>query len=835
MSAEREQILIYRASEHNLQQVSCALPRDCLVAVTGPSGAGKSTLVFDTLYAWARATFDLRPDTAPDVERVEGLSLPAAVDARRRRPPFAAAAFFVGIYDYLRLLYFYAGIPRCLNCGERLLRTGRQEIVEEISKLPQGTLLSVHAPLGPVPPGGLQQVQEKLLEQGFSRVLVNEREFRLESSYFLDEVTEELSEKERAVEISVFLDAFRWREEALSRLIDVLELAVNLSGGEAVFRLSGEELQPEKTVLRFSEILKCRRCGEVQEPIQLGHYSYYRPGGCCPLCRGLGETDDGNTCALCSGARVEARARARELAGLPFERLFTSTVREALLWSGGLEEELRAERREGERQKLELLQLAAASFRRGLQCLADLGLDYISLCRPVTTLSSGEFRRLQLARELKEEMNGLTYLIDEPSIGLHPRDTARLISVMNRLRERGGSLIYIEHDLQLISAADHVLELGPGSGRRGGQVVFNGRLADLLQADTLTGRSLAAAKPPQGPPPAQESRGSLALKRAAKHNLRQVNVELPLGLIVGVAGVSGSGKSTLISSCLYPALLLLLEKKRRQRKKIQLTAREKEELHVAGLSGWERISSVVNIGQAAGSGNPRSVVATTLGIFKNIRELFAQTIEARIRGYSARHFSFNLTLGACPRCVGRGELEEEVRCLVCGGSRYKKEIEEVHYKGLSIAGILGRTVEQALEIFGAIPEIKEKLALLAEFGLDYLQLGQPVSSLSQGELQRLRLAAVLSSGGATDTLYLFDEPTTGLHSAEVDLLALVLRKLAAAGNSIVVIEHNTKLLAACNYIIELGPGGGPDGGTIVAAGTAAELRLNPASIIKDWL
>ncbi|WP_027184189.1 excinuclease ABC subunit UvrA [Desulfovibrio inopinatus] len=464
--------------------------------------------------------------------------------------------------------------------------------------------------------------------------------------------------------------------------------------------------------------------------------------------------------------------------------------------------------------------------------LAGVGLDYISLARNMSTLSGGEAQRIRLAGQLGSGLVGVTYVLDEPSIGLHPRDNERLLQTLRQLQGRGNTVLVVEHDEATIQAADHVVELGPGSGRLGGEIVYQGDVTDLLQhSNSLTARYLRGDMVISRPETRRTGNGKLTVLGARTNNLQNLDCEIPLGCLVCVTGVSGSGKSSLVVDTLYKHLALARGIK------------VEEPGEIDGFSGDDKVEKIVSIDQTPIGRTPRSNPATYTKVFDEIRNIFSSTAEARKRGYKPGRFSFNVKGGRCEACQGDGQIRVEmhflpdvfVTCEVCGGKRYNRETLDVTYKGKNIADVLGLTVRQAREFFDNYPILARRLGVLEEVGLEYLGLGQPATTLSGGEAQRIKISRELGKRSLPGTLYILDEPTTGLHMHEVGKLIQVLHKLVEKGASVVVIEHNTDVVLASDYVIDLGPGGGESGGRIVSRGTPEDIMNDPASVTGRFL
>jgi len=485
-----------------------------------------------------------------------------------------------------------------------------------------------------------------------------------------------------------------------------------------------------------------------------------------------------------------------------------------------------------ERERLIALQLLKEISAR-LQFLLEMGLDYLSLDRAAASLSGGEAQRVHLATQIGSGLSGVLYILDEPSVGLHPHDNARLITTLTRLRDQGNSVLVVEHDEETMRASDHIVEMGPGAGEHGGQVVAQGSHQEIMaNTHSLTGDYLARRKSIPLPEQRREGNGrKLVINRAREHNLKHVTVEIPLRKFVVVTGVSGSGKSTLISDILYRKLATTFSR-----------AHEKPGAHDS-IEGLEELDSVIGIDQLPIGRTPRSNPATYTDAFTGIRELFAKVPEARLRGYHPGRFSLNVRGGRCEACQGEGIVKIEmnflpdvyVPCEVCQGKRYNREALEIRYKGKNIAEVLDMTVEEAMRFFAKVPSIYKKLKVLSDVGLGYMRLGQPATTLSGGEAQRVKLARELARTASGRTMYILDEPTTGLHVADIERLLQVLQRLVDAGNTIIVIEHNLEVVKSADWVIDLGPGAGDAGGQVIAQGTPEEVAENAQSVTGSYL
>ncbi|MGI8927903.1 MAG: excinuclease ABC subunit UvrA [Candidatus Limnocylindrales bacterium] len=531
-------------------------------------------------------------------------------------------------------------------------------------------------------------------------------------------------------------------------------------------------------------------------------------------------------CPVCGGAKLKPEVLSVTVDGLNIAQVAQKSITEALSWAELLPDRLSDREQQIGRQVLK-------EIRARLGFLVDVGLDYLTVDRTSSTLSGGEAQRIRLATQIGSSLMGVLYILDEPTIGLHQKDNAKLIATLIRLRELGNTLIVVEHDEETIRTADWVLDIGPGAGEHGGEVIAAGPLSTILaEPRSITGAYLRGERSVPIPDVRRPGNGKALVVRGARaHNLKNIDATFPLGTMTAVTGVSGSGKSTLVTEIMYRALARALN-----------NARDNPGEHDR-LEGVEAVDKVIEIDQSPIGRTPRSNPATYVGLFTPIRELFAGVPEARMRGYGPGRFSFNVKGGRCENCKGDGIIKIEmqflpdvyVTCEVCGGARYNREALEIHYKGRSIADVLDMTIEEANEFFSPVPNIRNKLSTLVEVGLGYMRLGQPATTLSGGEAQRVKLATELSRKATGKTLYLLDEPTTGLHFADVEKLLQVLHRLVDTGNTVIVIEHNLDVIKTADWIIDLGPEGGARGGRIVVAGTPEQVAATPDSATGQYL
>jgi excinuclease ABC subunit A len=686
--------------------------------------------------------------------------------------------------------------------------------------------------LAPVVAGQKGDYGERLGElarEGFARVRIDGEIYELSKEFSID--------WQETHNIDLIVDRLVIRENIQRRLADSLETASRF--GNQLIKVgvqTTDPIEPEREML-FSRKLACLQCGIALPEITPRLFSFNSSSGACRDCAGLGVRGkrgkkwirgdagaDGVPCPTCGGSGLRAEGRAVKLQGKTIADTAALPVTEAIAFFAGLRLEKKQEI-VGQKVLKEILD------RLGF--LAQVGLDYLTLDRRSMTLSGGEAQRVRLAQQLGSNLTGVLYILDEPSIGLHQKDNAQLLSLLKALRDRGNTVIIVEHDQETILEADYVIDMGPGAGINGGEVVAQGVPQGLMdETRSLTGQYLSGQM--QIPIPVQRREGSgdfFVIKRASEHNLKDITVRIPLGALTCVTGVSGSGKSTLVMDILYRAVAQRL---RGFRGKI---GRFDE------LIGWEHFDRVVGIDQAPVGRTPRSNAATYTGLYDSIRDLFARLPEARVRGYKAERFSFNLSGGRCDACRGDGVVRVEmyflpdvfVTCDICKGLRYNRETLEVKYKGLSIADVLDLTVNQALELLSHIPLVYERLNTLREVGLGYLRLGQPATTLSGGEAQRVKLARELARRSSGKTLYVLDEPTSGLHFDDVKKLLELLHRLTNFGNTIVMVEHHLDVIKNADFVIDLGPEGGAKGGEIVAQGTPEEVASIPESVTGRYL
>jgi excinuclease ABC subunit A len=828
-------IVIRGARVHNLKSVDVEIPREQLVVITGVSGSGKSSLAFDTLHAegqrryleglGAASRHWLQQIERPDVDSIDGLSPTIAI---QQRPGTATARSTVGtltdIYDYARVLFVRAGQVYCTECGREVAAHTIEQVVDQLMSLPAQTRVVILAPVPLPDPGGINQRLREFARQGFVRIMIDGRIRELESEGEVDGAA--------LHQLALVIDRLSIRAGIEKRLADSLEVAAR--HGNQLIRVQifgGAENAPAREIA-FSKRFVCAHCSVSLPEITPSLFSFNTPQGACPTCNGLGALDrfgrpaaeaEDARCPDCGGSRLSKASRAVKLAGHDIGEISAWPISRLLQFFEDLEFS-RERRAVGRKITDEIVPR--------LRLMIDLGLEYLSLDRAAVALSGGESQRVRLATQIGAAMAGVLYILDEPSIGLHQCDNARLLALLKQLRDAGNSVLVVEHDRETILAADYLIDMGPGAGTLGGEVVAHGTPAETVcEARSITGRYLSGELKVPVPVKRRRSKNFLSVSGAAARNLKNLTVQIPIAAVTCVTGVSGAGKSTLVMEVLYPGVA---ERLRRRPGEISTGAI---------IDGWERLDRVIGVDQAPIGRTPRSNPATYTGIYDHVRELFAQLPDSRVRGYGSERFSFNLSGGRCEVCAGDGVMrvemyflpESSVTCPACKGRRYNRETLEVKYKGLSIADVLDLTVDSALELFTGIPAVRDRLRTLHEVGLGYLRLGQPASTLAGGEAQRVKLARELARRSTGRSLYVLDEPTAGLHFDDVKQLLELLNRLADLGNTVVIVEHNLDVIKTADYVIDLGPGSGERGGQVIAQGSPEEIAATAGSETGRYL
>ncbi len=811
-------IVITGATQNTLQGINLTLPAGRIIALMGPSGSGKSTLAYDTLFAESRRRFLdclspgarrllARPEK-PQVEAIDGL--PPALCLEQHLPPGQSRTVLGGLteaLDYLRILYAAIGIPHDPQTGERLTRLSPGEISSTLEQLPEGTKLTLLAPLAPAFGRDAESDILELRKLGYLRVRVRGQILDLEEL--------EAAPPQEGEHCELVIDRLIMKPGVESRLADSVQAALRIWPDE--LRALVQEKSSDAHLQSFHTRYRNETTGFTLPDLNPRLFSHHSPQGACPQCEGQGAIEgkkgEWNICPSCKGMRLNPTALAVTLS------------------FGGKEMSLGAFCRlsvEENRRLLEQLEIPptfrralatpCAELTRRLDCLLELGLGYLALERAANTLSGGELQRARLAGQIGGGLSGVLYILDEPTIGLHPRETARLIAALRRLRDKGNTILIVEHDPQLLAAADYLVEMGPGSGPHGGKLLASGSYENLLQNPaSLTAPWLSGNRQLATPEPLNLATANWGeLRRANARNVQDLTFRFPLAAFTCLSGPSGSGKSTLLHECLLPAF----------------RAGKGEKKNPTGtLAGVESIARAVVVDQSPLGSSPRSTPATATGLLDVLRPLYAALPLARQRGYTAARFSLNTRGGRCERCGGTGSLQVDMNfladlyteCDACHGARYNRETLEVTWRGKSIAAALAQSVDEALEFFAPIPAARAILQALHDIGLGYLALDRAVTSLSGGESQRVKLASYLAKaapkrGGkpGEKLLFILDEPSTGLHFAEVDLLLRAFYRLRDAGHTVLCIEHHEGILSRADYLVEMGPGAGAAGGRIVA-------------------
>ncbi len=871
-----DKIVIKGARTHNLKNVSVEMPRNKMVVFTGLSGSGKSSLAFDTIFAEGQRKYVeslsayarqfLRQMQKPDVDEISGLSPAISIDQKSRsNNPRSTVATITEIYDYLRVLYARVGKPHCLTCGREVRKHSNEEILESVLNIVDAarkggaakknadkkltkdvskSKIRIEAPMVVGRKGEYYQMLYDLLNKGFEKVIVDGEEKKLRERIIM--------EKNRAHNIDVVVDEIFLSEftddpkGARERASESIERALHESDG--LVKITDTAGASRIISAKFM----CAYDGFSFPEIEPRLFSFNSPYGACPACNGLGSKYffGDEPCDTCGGARLRPEALnvflgpvsgeegKGPVTGMNIVNLSSLSIEAAQAFFSKLHLTKKEE---------EISRVVIKEITNRLQFMLNVGIEYLTLDRKANTLSGGEAQRIRLASQLGSGLVGALYVLDEPTIGLHQRDNDKLIETLKHLRDLGNTVIVVEHDEDTIFASDYIVDLGPGAGTHGGNIVVSGWLEDLLTAKTNKSgsRTLAYLRGETAIEiPAKRhtaDRGKLKIRGASKFNIQNLNADIPLGKLVAITGVSGSGKSTFLYEVLHRNLQARFDKRYRTAKIYNC----KE------FSGTEYLGRSILIDQSPIGRTPRSNPATYTGAFTHIRDLFAMSEESRARGWGPGRFSFNVKGGRCEACQGNGLVAVEmhflptvyVTCDVCNGKRFMKETLEVKIgtktrpndrkssgrAGKNIYDILSMTVEEALVFFEDIPAISDRLQTLASVGLEYLELGQSATTLSGGEAQRVKIASELYRPLMTKTVYLLDEPTVGLHYDDVQKLIDILQKLVERGNTVIVIEHNLDVLKCADYLLDMGPEGGAGGGKIVAQGTPEEVSKTGGS------
>ncbi len=845
-----DRIRVRGARVHHLKNLDVEIPLERLTVMTGVSGSGKSSLAYDTIFAEGRRTY--LESLSPRVRQLAGVLEPVDVDAIEGLPPPLSVAQHPGnvqirstvgtvteANDFLRVLYARAGIPHCPECGTEITQSNAEEIIERILALETGRKVMLLAPLVRGKKGTHAELLAEEAKEGFVRA-------RIDGELHDLAMPPKLA-KTKAHTIELVIDRIIIKEGLRDRLKESVHLTLRKGNGSCLVVAQTEEGWEDHL---YSSRYVCPACGLSLTEIEPRTFSFNSPYGACETCSGMGVIAESipRVCPDCDGERLGPVGRKVTVGGISLPGFQRLNLEEAGKQIGEWLRELKSDNgmkgfKEG---TAEIATVLLRSLGERLEYLLRVGLGYLSLDRAAITLSGGEFQRVRLGESLGNRLCGACYILDEPTAGLHPLDTGKLVEVLRELRDQGNTLIVIEHDLQVIEAADHLIELGPGAGIQGGSLVAAGRPDEIRNhPESITGPYLKVKQRRL----LSEQRDctsveQLFLRGATLHNLKTPEVGIPLKRFVCVTGVSGSGKSSLLSGCLLPLLKRRVAEATGQ---VAVGTGGDFPQELGELSGVESLQRVVEVDQSPLGRNSRSNPATASGIWNEIRRLFAATREARARGFSSGRFSMTSPEGRCPVCRGSGTRklsmeflsDLEVPCRECRGSRFNAETLSVHYKGLNVAEVLKLSVNEALNIFAAHVRIARILQTFSEVGLGYLTLGQSATTLSGGESQRVKLAAALTSDELGKTLYFLDEPTSGLHAADTRRLIELLQRLVTQGNSLVLIEHQPEIIGAADWIMELGPGGGPAGGNLVEQMPPAELVKSgdgpTAGSLRSWM
>lgn len=852
-------IKIEGARVHNLKNVDVEIPRNSLTVITGLSGSGKSSLAFDTIFAEGQRryveTFSayirnfLGGMERPDVDKINGLSPVISLEQKTtNKNPRSTVGTVTEIYDYLRLLYARAGVAFSHQTGEKMVKYTEEDVMKLLLENYNGKRIFLLAPVVQSRKGHYRELFESIRKKGYLYARIDGE---------IMDVTEGMKvDRYKNHDIEVVIDKLAINAKDEERLKKSLEIAMKMGDGQVmVVDKDTNELK------HFSKRLMCPSTGLCYRDPAPNNFSFNSPQGACPHCKGLGVVpsidienvdyqemanhihglgieeqkewaqkwtdsfDKMVVCPECNGKRLNKEALHFRIDGKNISDVSDMELQSLYDWITNVEEKMDAKQRAIAHEIIK-------EISTRLKFLLDVGLHYLSLSRSSVSLSGGESQRIRLATQIGTKLVNVLYILDEPSIGLHQRDNVRLIHSLKELRDEGNTVIVVEHDKDMMLNADYIVDMGPFAGRKGGEVVYQGTPANMLKTDTLTSRFLNGKEKIEVPQVRRKGNGKvLSIVGAKGNNLKNVNVDIPLGMLVCVTGVSGSGKSTLINETLQPYLNQYFYHSKT------------EPLAFDKIEGVEHIDKIVSVDQSPLGRTPRSNPATYTDVFTEIRKLFVEMPESKMRAYKPGRFSFNVSGGRCETCGGNGYKTIQmnflpdvlVPCETCHGKRYNRETLEVRFKGKSIADVLDMTINQAVDFFENQPKILQKIKVLQDVGLGYIKLGQPSSTLSGGESQRVKLATELAKKDTGKTLYILDEPTTGLHFEDIRTLMVVINRLVDKGNSVIVIEHNLDVIKLADHIIDMGPEGGIQGGEVVATGTPEAVAQSYKGITAEFL
>ncbi len=856
-----DKIVVKGARTHNLKNITVEMPRNKMVVFTGLSGSGKSSLAFDTIFAEGQRRYVeslssyarqfLRQMQKPDVDEISGLSPAISIDQKSRsNNPRSTVATITEIYDYLRVLYSRVGRPYCLVCGDEIKKLSTDEIKNIIldkvkenikSKNKQNKnidlpiYLEIFAPMVRGRKGEYYQLLYDMLGKGFTEAFIdNKRQALRDRIELAKNKRHDISFLVDSINVNDFTQNKKIAEE---RFTESLEKA--LTEAEGLVSFSFRDLEKEnkekdykQEFTTMSSKFSCPKDGYSYPEIEPRLFSFNSPYGACPECNGLGTKHlfGEEPCPICNGARLRKEALNILINKTNIVDFVNMSIEDAFLFLNNLSLT--------EREK-NISKVIIKEIESRLKFMLNVGIEYLSLNRRAHTLSGGEAQRIRLASQLGSGLVGALYVLDEPTIGLHSKDNDRLIQTLIKLRDLGNTILIVEHDEDTIFASDYIIDIGHGAGIHGGEVVVSGYLEELLtekenKSNSKTLSYLRGEDFIDIPDVRRDQdKGKISIRSGNVFNIKNMDIDVPLGRFVSVTGVSGSGKSSFVYEILYKNLQARLERK----------YRNANTYNCSSFTGSEYLGRSILIDQSPIGRTPRSNPATYTGCWSFVRELFAETSEARVRGWGPSRFSFNRAGGRCETCEGNGEIAVEmhflptvyVPCDVCGGKRFMKETLEIKYKKKNIYEILKMTVEEGLNFFIDIPAIYDRLKTLNDVGLGYLELGQSATTLSGGEAQRVKISSELYRPHIQKTIYILDEPTIGLHYEDVKRFIGILQKLVDKGNTVLVIEHNMDLIKSSDYVIDIGPEGGVGGGKIVAKGTPEEVANNKNSHTGKYL
>lgn len=860
----KDKIIIKGAREHNLKNINLELPRDKMIVFTGLSGSGKSSLAFDTIFAEGQRRYIeslsayarqfLGRLAKPDVDEIGGLSPAISIDQKSHSSnPRSTVATTTEIYDYLRILFARVGKPFCPECGHEIRKMTTEEIVDAVVEIARESKLT--KPTKPIATKTSKTANAQLLRDRtkveYQELIVlapvvrgRKGEYYQLLYDFLNAGFWEVRIDSKFYSLKNRIELSRYKTHTIELVVDKIPAALDLRSKDHRLRISeavenalkhGHDLV---TVLHgnkethLSSKFACSNDGFSFPEIEPRLFSFNSPYGACEECHGLGTETAWNDkpCPKCQGKRLKPESLSVLIGGKNIVAVTALSIEKAYEFIGHLEIVR-------DKKFKEVAEIPLREIKNRLDFMIDVGLEYLTLDRKAGTLSGGEAQRIRLASQIGSRLVGTLYILDEPTIGLHQKDNAKLIETLHELRDLGNTIIVVEHDEETIRQSDYLVDIGPGAGIHGGEIIAQGSIPEILKDKTETSLTLEYLRGkkfievPDERRKISKDKPHLKIRGAYANNLQNLDVDIPLSRVTCITGVSGSGKSSLLYDVIYKAL------------SGRYGGTHYREFGCKAVLGTEYLNRLINVDQSPIGRTPRSNPATYVGAWTFIREIFASTDEARFRGYKIGRFSFNRPGGRCENCEGHGTIAIEmhflptvyVECDICKGKRFDRETLEVELRGKNIHDVLKITVEEAVKFFEDFPHLHDRLKILEEVGLGYLELGQSATTLSGGEAQRIKLSAELGKRDTRKTIYLMDEPTTGLHFADVENLLKVINKLVDRGNTVVVIEHNLDVIKTADWVIDLGPEGGVKGGKIIAQGTPEEIVRRQGSATGEYL